>query len=100
VLAVSAIQQNGHNNWAFAWYSNWGPEVAFTAPGTAVYSTWIGSTYQVSGGTGQAAAHVSGVAALMLSAGETELAARDVTPVPLPPEQQELRMIDALLTVQ
>ena len=99
VIAVTSIQSNGYNNFSFAWYNNWGPEVDFTAPGTAVYSTWINSTYRPSGGTGQAAAHVSGVAALMLSAGKTDLVGRDVIPVPLPPEQQGLGLIDALLTV-
>ena len=99
VIAVTAVQSNGYNNFSFAWYNNWGPEVDFTAPGTATYSTWIGSSYRVSFGTGQAAAHVSGVAALMLSAGKTDLVGRDVTPTPLPPEQQGLGLIDALLTV-
>ena len=99
VIAVTAIQQNGYNNFSFAWYSNWGPEVDFTAPGTATYSTWIGSTYKVSFGTGQAAAHVSGVAALMLSAGKTDLVGKDVIPVPLPPGQQGLGLIEAYLTV-
>lgn len=101
VIAVTAIEPIGQNSFSFAWawYSNWGPEVDFTAPGTATYSTKIGSSYGVGWGTGQAAAHVSGVAALMLSAGKPDLVARDVTPVALPPEQQGLGLIDALLTV-
>lgn len=99
VIAVTAIQSNGANGFSFAWYNNWGPEVDFTAPGTATYSTWIGSTYRVGFGTGQAAAHVSGVAALMISAGKVALVGKDVTPVALPPEQQGLGLIDAFLTV-
>jgi subtilisin family serine protease len=98
VIAVSSIQQDGYNNFSLSYYSNWGPEVDFTAPGYGI-STWIGSTYKMHGVTGQAAAHVSGVAALMLSAGKTDLVGRDVTPNPLPPEQQGLGLIDAGLTV-
>ena len=99
VIAVTALQSNGLSGLSFAWYSNWGPEVDFTAPGTATYSTKINSTYGVSFGTGQAAAHVSGVAALMFSAGKTNLVARDVYLSALPPEQQGLGLIDAYLTV-
>jgi len=99
VIAVSAIQQNSYNNFSLSYYSNWGAEVDFTAPGTAINSTWIGSTYKVNGITGQAAAHVSGVAALMLSAGKTDLVGRDVVPTPLPAEQQGHGLIDAYLTV-
>ena len=100
MIAVTALQSNGLSGLSFAWYSNWGPEVDFTAPGTATYSTWINSTYRVAFGTGQAAAHVSGVAALMFSAGKTDLVARDVYQNALPPEQQGLGLIDALQTVQ
>jgi subtilisin len=100
VIAVTALQQNSYMNFGFTWYSNWGPKVDFTAPGTAITSTWIGNTYMMSSGTGQAAAHVSGVAALMLSAGKNHLVARDVTPDPLTPEQRGHGLIDALLTVQ
>ena len=99
VIAVSSIQMNWYMILGFSAYSNWGPEVDFTAPGSAITSTWTGSTYKMSSGTGQAAAHVSGVAALMLSAGKTDLVGRDVIPNALPPEQQGLGLIDAFLTV-
>ena len=99
VIAVNSIQLNGYMILGFSTFSNWGPEVDFTAPGSAITSTWIGSTYSGRAGTGQAAAHVSGVAALMLSAGRADLIGKDVTPVPLPPEQQGLGLIDAYLTV-
>ena len=99
VIAVSSLQLNAYPDLSLSTLSNWGPEVDFTAPGTAITSTWIGSAYNMSWGTGQAAAHVSGVAALMLSAGKTDLVGKDVLPVPLPPEQQGLGLIDALLTV-
>ena len=98
VIAVSAVQSNGPGL-LFWGYSNCGPEVDFTAPGTAVYSTWINSTYRPSGGTGSAAAHVSGVAALMFSAGKVDLVGKDVYLTALPPEQQGLGLIDAYLTV-
>ncbi len=99
VIAVTSIQSNAYPNLSLSTFSNWGPEVDFTAPGSAITSTWIGSTYSGRAGTGQAAAHVSGVAALMLSAGRADLIGKDVTPVPLPPEQQGLGLIDAYLTV-
>ena len=98
VIAVSAVQSSGPGE-QFAWFSNWGPEVNFTAPGTAVYSTKINSTFGPSGGTGSASAFVSGVAALMFSAGKVNLVGRNVRPTALPPEQQGLGTIDAYLTV-
>ncbi len=99
VIAVTALGMNGYENYFLVGFNNWGPEVDFTAPGAGAYSTWIGSTYTTTSGTGQAAALVSGVAALMRSAGKTDLVGRDVPPVALSPEQQGHGLIDALLTV-
>ncbi len=100
VIAVTTLIQMSYNNFALAGNSNWGPEVDFAAPGggfTAYFSG--GGTYTMNGGMGNSAAHVTGVAALMLSAGKTDLVARDVTPDPLTPEQRGHGLIDAYLTV-
>jgi subtilisin family serine protease len=51
-----------------ATYSNHGPEVDLSAPGSSIYSTWPWlDGYFTLSGTSMAAAHVSGVAALVWS---------------------------------
>jgi subtilisin family serine protease len=47
--------------------ANRGPQVAFAAPGVAVIEPAPGNSYQVTSGTSVAAAHASGVAALVLA---------------------------------
>ena len=47
--------------------ANRGPQVAFAAPGVAVIEPAPGNSYQVTSGTSIAAAHASGVAALVLA---------------------------------
>ncbi len=62
VIAVTAVDQNDH---LFAG-ANQGPHIAVAAPGVNVLEPAPDSGYQITTGTSVAAAHVSGVAALML----------------------------------
>ncbi|MFA6111305.1 MAG: S8 family serine peptidase, partial [Candidatus Latescibacterota bacterium] len=48
-------------------FSNWGPAVELTAPGSGILSLAPGGAYGERSGTSMAAAHVSGIAALVAS---------------------------------
>lgn len=63
VIAVSAVDDHG------AFYSGGtrGDYIDLTAPGVDIISTWPNNVYQYSEGTSSAAAHVTGVVALLLS---------------------------------
>ncbi len=65
VVAVGA-HEIGRTHSAF---SNRGPELDVSAPGSSIRSTQPGGTYSYKSGTSMAAPHVAGVAALMLDAG-------------------------------
>lgn len=92
VLAVSAVDSQG----SFAYFSNFGSEVDYAAPGVSVYSTTFGSRYATYSGTSMATPHVSGVMALAFSSESLGLKATDIG---LSPQQQGLGFINALLTV-
>ncbi|MEZ4359016.1 MAG: S8 family serine peptidase [Kofleriaceae bacterium] len=68
---VVAVAATDHND-ALASFSNFGATtVDLGAPGVAVLSTTVGNTYSVFSGTSMATPHVSGAAALVLSANQT-----------------------------
>lgn len=62
VIAVSSTDKNDNR----PGWSNYGPEINIAAPGVVVYSTNIGDSYRLSGGTSVSAPQVTGAAALVL----------------------------------
>ncbi len=75
VIAVGALEENGSEMPEVAGYSNYGPEIDVTAPGSLIYSTIADDKFGYMSGTSMAAPHVSGLAGLMLSEG---VRARDI----------------------
>lgn len=65
VLAVAATDEADRK----ADFSNYGSHIAVCAPGVGIYSAFPGGDYAIADGTSYAAPFVSGVAALVLSAG-------------------------------
>jgi len=65
IISVAATNSSD----GLASFSNYGPAtVHLGAPGTTIYSTWPGGTYRTVNGTSMSTPHVSGAAALVLSA--------------------------------
>ncbi len=87
ILSVAAVTNRGE----LATYSNYGKKlVDVAAPGSNIYSTYIGNTYKSLSGTSMATPYVTGIAALLL-AQEPQLRSGDIinrlvqTSVPLVP---------------
>jgi len=91
VLAVSAVDVN----YKLADFSNFGPEIAYAAPGVAVRSTIPGG-FATWDGTSMATPHVAAVLAISKSRG-AQLKARDIK---LTKEQQGNGFVDAWLSAQ
>ncbi|MFB6112352.1 MAG: S8 family serine peptidase [Halobacteriaceae archaeon] len=72
VIAVSATTQDD----TLADYSSTGPEVELAAPGSNVYSTYVGGAYETLSGTSMACPHVSGAGAQLMDNGDTNTDAR------------------------
>ena len=71
VIGVSATDQNDKRSvWSSDQASNYGTWVDISAPGTAIYSTWL-SGYRNNQGTSMATPFICGVAALLLSKNPT-----------------------------
>jgi len=80
VITVSAIADSdgqsgtlgGPTGWGsddtFAGFSNYGARIDLAAPGVNILSTWKGTGYNTISGTSMAAPHVTGTAALYISA--------------------------------
>ena len=72
IIVVAAVNNRG----ALASFSYYGPNsVDVAAPGENIFSTLPGNNYGFMSGTSMAAPHVSGIAALAMSAGYTDIAA-------------------------
>ncbi|MCM8765702.1 MAG: S8 family serine peptidase, partial [Candidatus Omnitrophica bacterium] len=62
-IAVSATNPAGQR----ASFSSYGPQVAVSAPGEGILSTWPGGQYKTASGTSMASPHTAGVCALIRS---------------------------------
>lgn len=64
-IAVSSLDSGD----TFSYFSNFGPEIDFIAPGSIIYSTAKNGKYEFLDGTSMASPHIAGMAALAYSLG-------------------------------
>ena len=74
VVAVSSLDSDGLKSY----FSNFGPEIAYIAPGGEINSTTPFSNYDVYSGSSMASPHVAAVYALALSVGRKAIKADDM----------------------
>ncbi|GAA0197041.1 S8 family peptidase [Haladaptatus pallidirubidus] len=72
VMAVSSANKND----GLSSFSSQGSEVEIAAPGSNIYSTYVGGTYSTLSGTSMACPHVSGAAGQLMANGYTNDEAR------------------------
>ncbi|MBR3422204.1 MAG: S8 family serine peptidase [Ruminococcus sp.] len=102
IIVVGALEMNydpvaGTSTIDIAGYSNGGVRTDIYAPGSKIYSTYPGDSYDTMTGTSMAAPHVTGVAAMVWSAnnGLTGAEVKDIicnNPMPI---YSEFKMLDA-----